>query len=306
MPLTSDIPLPLAVWLMHNEYDYVLDNPNYYSATELLKPTRSLVLGRQLPEPNEVDIAALIAPKFGTAIHDSIEKAWKSDNLADTLKKLNIPKSVKLDVHIEERAFKNVDEFTVGGKFDMVLNGVLHDFKTTSVYAYLTDSKDEDYKLQGSIYRWLNPDLITEDFININFIFTDWNKKESLIKSDYPKNKVASKCIQLMSIPQTDTWVRRKLKEIKENMHSISNQDRIIECTEKELWMTPPVFKYYASGDTSGRSTKNFSDANDAYKYKASKGSKGTIVMVPGEPKRCNYCPAINICLQYRRMTGHD
>ena len=40
---------------------------------------------------------------------------------------------------------------------------------------YQNQSKDREYRLQGSMYRWLNPKIITKDVFNINYIFTDFN-----------------------------------------------------------------------------------------------------------------------------------
>ena len=59
----------------------------------------------------------------------------------------------------------------VSGKYDLVLDGQLSDYKSTSVWTYIYGSKVEDYIKQGSIYKWLSPDKITSDYININYIF---------------------------------------------------------------------------------------------------------------------------------------
>ena len=79
-----------------------------------------------------------------------------------------------IPVYLEKRVEKEILGWTVTGQFDMVFNGQLIDFKTTGTYTYETKCKDNDYILQGSIYRWLSP-LITEDTIAINFIFKNIN-----------------------------------------------------------------------------------------------------------------------------------
>src|SRR5690349_11985097 len=67
------ISLPLAVWLLHDEYDYI-DRQNYISATGLMKPLRQIVLPKRIP-PDQLmpDVSEFIARKLGHAIHDSIE-----------------------------------------------------------------------------------------------------------------------------------------------------------------------------------------------------------------------------------------
>jgi hypothetical protein len=75
----SDIPLSIAVWLATDHYDYDPD-PNHLSATTLLRPLRQIILSRRLsPEDNPVELESLVNSRMGTAIHDSIEKAWKSN-----------------------------------------------------------------------------------------------------------------------------------------------------------------------------------------------------------------------------------
>ena len=72
----DNISLPLAVWLMHDDYDYD-SRTNVISATSLLKPTRALVLKTQHSElDKEVDIMSLVPSRMGSAIHAIAEQAW--------------------------------------------------------------------------------------------------------------------------------------------------------------------------------------------------------------------------------------
>ena len=72
----SNISLSLAVWLLHDEYDYV-NEPNYISVTTLMKPLRHIILPRRIPrELVETDVSDFIARALGHSLHDSIEKSW--------------------------------------------------------------------------------------------------------------------------------------------------------------------------------------------------------------------------------------
>lgn len=304
MLVDTSIPLPLAVWLMHDDYDYG-NEEKYISATQLLQPTRAIVLSAQVPEPDEIDLHKYIAPKMGNALHDSIEAVWKEpDNWNKAMMKLGYPSKLieKMDVHIEERMKRKFRGYTIGGKFDMVINGNLFDFKSTSVYTWINGDKDEDYQLQGSIYRWLNPELIQSEDVTICFIFTDWQQKEALYKEGYPSQRIKQKSIQLMSEPEVERWISNKLADIEQNARL--SQEEMCRCSDKELWRSLPKFKYYASGDISKRATRVFDTAAEAAAFKAGNKSKGTILMVPGEPKRCNYCYAAPICKQREEMFG--
>lgn len=316
MKLTNihGISLPLAVWLLHDDYDYNHD-PDYISATSLLKSTKQLILtNRVVHSEREVDISSFLASRFGNAIHDSIEKAWNKAG-ASALKKLGYPESVTekiavnpnqellnankdlIPVWIEQRTVKEFEGWKIGGKFDMVIEGRLFDTKTTSVYSYLLGNKDQDYALQGGIYRWLNPELITSDHIYIQFLFTDWQSSRARQDPNYPQTRALEYPVALPSLKETEQYISRKLKDLRKYWNA--PEEEIPECTDKELWRSDPVYKYFSDPNkTNGRSTKNFDSLGDANAYKASKGGKGVVITVPGEVKACSYCPAFDICKQ--------
>lgn len=320
MRLTNihNLSLPLAVWLLHDEYDHIYE-PNYISATSLLKSTRQLVLARRvIQEEREVDISSLLASRTGTAIHDSIEKAWVLSGQS-AMKKLGYPERVYSNVVVnpskeqiatnpdiipiwmEQRAFREITvgptTYKVGGKFDQIIDGRLFDAKTTSVYAYLLGRKDDDYAKQGGIYRWLNPELITDAHIYIQFIFTDWQKARSRNDANYPQTKAIEYPVEMPTLEETEKFIFNKLAEIQKFMNSPDEQ--IPLCTDKELWRGDTVYKYYADPNkTNGRSTKNFEDKSEAYAFMASKGGKGVVIAQAGDVRACEFCPAFNACKQ--------
>jgi hypothetical protein len=321
----SDISLPLAVWLLHDEYDYQNDE-NYISATKLMKPLRHLVLPHRIPEAEQraPDVQDYIASALGKSLHDSIEKAWttgyhKALKLLgytdDIINHVRINPSQSelaatpgcIPIYVEQRAKRTIKvngrAYVVGGKFDMVMEGKVMDNKSTSAYAWVFGGKDEDYRLQGSIYRWLNPDKITEDTIRINFIFTDWSAQDARANPKYPQSRVAYKEIPLLSVEETEQWVIWKLTQIQKYWKVPEAQ--VPECTEEELWRSAPKFKYYSDPTkTSGKSTKNFATLMEANQFwKADKGGKGIVITVPGEVKRCGYCEAFDACTQKDRYT---
>lgn len=310
--MQNDVPLGLAVWLVSDSYDYVLKE-NYLSATSLMRPVRATVLGSRVPSTDQKsDILDLVPSRIGTAIHDSVEKAW-SGNLVPKLLALGYPEkfahSVKVNpdtpegcfpVYIEQRAFKTIDGWEIGGKFDLVIDGVVQDVKSTSTYSWTSASKEDDYILQMSIYRWLNPDKITADYGVINYVFTDWKAHQALNDKDYPQSRVIGKQLPLMSIQDTEQWVRSRLNQITKYQSAL--QEKLPECTDKELWREAPKFKYYSDpSKTTGRSTKNFDSLAEASAYRASKGV-GVVLTVAGEPRRCLYCSAAPICEQRKRI----
>lgn len=314
----SDISLALAVWLLHDEYDHQT-KPNYISATALMKPLRHIVLGpRVTTEAKPADVEDFIARVMGTSLHDSIEKAWRVGH-EKALRKLGYSDSVIqrikvnptdeemagsnsiIPVYLEQRMFREFEGFTIGGKFDLVTDGVVQDAKSTSAYSWVHGGKDDEYRLQMSLYRWLDAAQprrkITEDFGRINFIFTDWQAAQARSNPKYPQKRVEHREIPLLTLEETENWVANKLSLIQRHRHTPENQ--LPHCTDEELWRSAPKYKYFADASkTTGRSTKNFDDMAEARMFQADKGGKGTILTVPGEPKRCSYCDAFPICTQ--------
>ena len=308
----SNISLAMAVWLAVDEYDYV-DKPNYISATSLLRSVRQFVLMKRIQTTGEqsIDISTRIANRMGTAFHDAIEKAWKKD-YKQALRDLGYPKRVVeavrinptdeelsediIPVYLEMRVEKEFNGWLIGGKFDMVMEGRLRDVKSTSVFAYLNKSNDEKFRMQGSIYRWLNPGKITHDHMYIDFLFVDWSANQAKGDKNYPQQKIIEYPLALKTVPQTEQYVASKLRAVEKYMDA--PEAEIPECTEEELWRSEPTYKYYKNPTKTARSTKNFDNLHDANLRLAEDGGVGIVVTVPGEVKACKYCPAFSACSQ--------
>lgn len=322
---SSGIDLPLAVWLAHDDYDYITGVDNYISATTLMKPLRHIILPPRVPAGlRAMDVADMIATSLGHAIHDSIEKSWKQGHRR-ALTLLGYPEDVveqiainptpeerrasnsMIPVYLEQRAMRTIDingvTYTIGGKFDFVAEGITNDFKSTSVWSWIKGSRDEEHRLQGSLYKWIHPDKITEDYIRIHYLFTDWQKAEKKRNPDTYPNRIEKKDVPLLTVQETENWIRNKLLLIEK--HKNSPEDQIPECTDEELWRSAPQHRYFSdpakASDPNARSTRNFDDLNEARRFMAEKGGKGVIVTKPGEVKRCDYCAAYEICSQKDR-----
>lgn len=305
------IPLALAVFLASDDYDY---ETGVISATSLIKPVRQLILPKRMkPEEIVIDISSLVSSRMGSSIHSGIEKAWNDP--VPALKALGYPKKVwenilinptkevlartpnAIPVYMEQRAYKEILGFKVSGKYDFVAEGKVQDFKSTSVYTYMNQTNVEKYILQGSIYRWLNPEIITEDTMMIHYIFTDWSKASALQNKDYPQSRVLTQRLKLLSVQETEQYILNKLTEYKHHLNSPENE--IPHCSEEDLWRKESVWKYYKDpSKMTGRSTKNFDNRHDAYIRLAEDGNVGIVVEVRGQVNACKYCAAFNICTQ--------
>lgn len=309
-----NIPLPLQVWMLADDYDYAQEE-KYISATTLLKPVKQIILNRRSKDINTtVDISTLISRSLGTGIHSSIEHAWLN-HYKDAFKALNYSDTVinriklnpdpntlskeDIPIYLEQRAVKEINGWKIGGKFDLVIEGQVNDYKSTKVFSYISGSNSDNYIKQGSIYRWLNPHIITEDTIKINYVFTDWQKVKSLGDPKYPKCPLTFKEYPLMSLDEIERFIVNKLELLDKYWNE--PEDKIPDCTDEELWRSATVYKYFSDASkTNGKSQKNFESREEANAHLMNKG-KGVVLAFPGSPKRCLYCNGFPICNQRKK-----
>lgn len=307
----AGIPLSLGVFLASDTYDHAT-SPYTISVTTLIRPLRQILLSFRVPsEDVQIDISSMINSRMGSAIHDSIERAWTT-NYKKAMKALGYPDKIiervkinpeynelkedDIPVYLERRSSKTVGKFTITGKFDFVAEGRVEDFKSTSTFTAMNNTNDEKYILQGSLYRWLNPKIITKDEMAIQWIFTDWSKTKALSDPKYPQQRTQQKIFPLMSIPVVESYVRRKLEQI--DQHWDTPEEDLPPCTDEDLWRGEPVWKYYKNPDKTTRSTKNFDNLHDARLRLIEDGNVGVIKEVPGQVTACKYCSAFSICTQ--------
>ncbi len=286
-----NLPQYLVDWLIHDNYDYNQD-PLTVSATTLMKPVRAYWLTARHGDTLEIDVSELVAARLGSAIHDSIERV-ETDN-----------------VFKEERVKKTVEiegvTFTVSGKYDILtLDGTkwtLRDIKTTSVWAYIYGGKDEDYRKQLSIYRWLlSGDREVEPVAFIDMIFTDWSSMKAKTEDNYPPQRIhPGYRIELMSLADTEAYIRERLSFFYK--FKDTNDTNLPFCTKEELWASEDSWAVMKPG--AQRATKVCDSKLAAVAYLAEKQIKADIQHRPGKVKRCKYCSAAPYCSQYKSLTA--
>lgn len=309
------ISLPMAVWLARDEYNHIPD-PTVISATGLMRPVKQILLSARIPcvpantpglEP-ATDISQLVASRIGTGLHNSIEDAWVN-NYEQALSDLGYPQKIidrvvinptepvvegQLPVYTELRTQKAVGDWNISGEFDFVMSGRVHDFKSTGTYTYTHKTNDKKYIQQMSIYKWLNPEIITDTHGAIQFIFTDWQALKAKTDKEYPKSKVLESIYPLWTVDQTEHWITSKLNVL-ETLADVP-EDEMPRCNDEELWRSPPKYKYYTKPD-SKRAWRTFDTMLEANQLLASRGS-GHVLEVGGTVKACKYCPAFSVCNQ--------
>lgn len=311
----GEVPLALAVFLASDYYDHSSD-PTEISATMLLRPLRQVVLPPRIPAGEGlVPLGNMMKSRMGAAIHDGIEKAWLLNHVP-AMRALGFPEKVikkvrvnpdqsdlepgDIPVYLEQRLKRKLGKWTITGKFDFIGEGRVQDFKSTSAFTYMKQTNADKYAQQGSIYRWLDPKKITEDVMDIHYIFTDWQQSRAQGSDGYPSKSFLRQTYQLMPLQETERFIKAKVDLIEK--HWDTPEPELPLCDDAELWRTEPQFKYYANPENANirgkRSTKNFDSRQDAVIFMSEKGGKGVIKEVPGQVTACKYCSAFAACSQ--------
>jgi len=275
-------------WLESDDYDY---DQNTLSATTLMKPARAYALAKQNWDNLEIDVSDIVASRYGTAIHDSVEK-------------------VKLrDCVQEQRLKKNIMNKIITGKFDILRKVAddqweLIDVKSTSVWTYIYGSKDEEYIKQLSIYRF----LATQNGYNVLpdakiwMVFTDWSQEKAKKNDDYPNTRIVIKPIKLWSEDQTMQYIAERIRILDDA--ASKKQEEMPRCTDEELWAEADVWQVKKEGRKTA--LKNCATEEEANDYigavKPEDRPKTSIELRKGMVKRCKYCTARKFCTQYREM----
>ena len=307
----SEVPLALAVFLASDSYDYD-DAPYTISATTLLKPLRQIILPSRIPAGGGlVNLADMMNSRMGAAIHDGIERAWKTnhraamqalgypDRIIDCIRVNPAKEEVNegiIPIYLEQRLSRKMGKWTITGKFDFIGEGRVQDFKSTGVWTYKHQVNNTKYTQQGSIYRWLDPEKIHQDEMDIHFIFTDWKSGMQKADPSYPPRRFHRQAFPLLSLSETERFITKKLQLI--DQYWDAPEVEIPECDAEDLWRSEPVFKYYKNPLKVARSTKNFDNAHDARIKLIEDGSVGAVREVPGQVTACKYCPAFAACTQ--------
>ena len=307
-----DLNLSMAVWLATDDYDHS-EVPNEISVTTLLRSPRQIILGKRMVEskiPIEIDISTRVASRMGTAIHDSLETSWRK-NYKQAMKDLGYSQDIinriiinpepatvtpdMLPVYLENRVKKPIGNHVLSGKYDFIGNGRLEDYKSTGVYSYIKGTNTEKFKKQGSMYKWLNPDIITDDEMTIQYVFFNWEEYKAT-QPNYPSFKIIAVPIKLLSLDEIETWMSEKLNLL-DSLQNIPEPELPL-CNAEDLWQSQSSFAYYHNPDKRARASKTFDDYYAAHNHLIQKGSCGVIVERPGQVRHCAFCGANSICTQ--------
>lgn len=275
-----NLPAPLVNAIKNDPYT---KGRSDISVTQLIQPPqiRRLLQGREVTE----DASELIWRLLGSAVHAILERAYPDTAI------------------VEKRLFAEVLGWIVSGQFDVYDNGILSDYKITSVYAYgkVKPEWENQLNLLAALCR---KNQMPVRRLEIVAIFRDWRRYEALAH-DYPEAQVAVIPVQLWTEEEAEAYMEERVR-----IHQLDTPPR---CSDEERWMQPEKWALMKKGQK--RAVKLFASSealfDHAEKYGVLERKIDELVWAkthyaehrPGAYRRCeDYCAASNVCEQWR---GH-
>lgn len=245
-----------------------------YSATESIKPPKEVWLKRRHFDNIEVDASDRIWALFGKAIHYVLEKGMDKNALQ------------------EEYLSAKILGKSLTGTPDHFIDGIITDYKLTTVWSIIYKSSYKSWEQQLNIYAFLlGLNGYEVNKLQVIALLRDWQKNKAM-SHDYPDDK-----IQIINF---DLWPKTKQRDFIEERIKLHESykktpdDEIPECSPEDRWQTADVFAVMKEGRKSA--IKLFADIDEA-KVLADTDDKYYIDERRGTNKKCiDYCECNQFC----------
>ena len=273
MKLTNKFDAPASIVAAIKADPYTKDGADF-SVTELISPPQVRRLWKKHEGEISIDVRDEVWKLLGKGVHAALEQAG--------------------DVGIKEHRFPAThDGTTISGAVDLIEDGVVTDYKVTSVFSVQKGLK-VDWESQLNLYAWLlRQNDITATSLNIVTICRDWMKSRAG-KPDYPDSPVVVLKVPVWSDERQDRYLDQRV--------SLHRQEATIPCTPEERWARGA---YEVIGGR-GR-PKPFNTRNHAIGY-VNEQDNPKLRVVEGNAKfiRCeSWCDVAQFCPQWQGA-GND
>src|ERR1044072_7811618 len=155
------------------------DKHSDISVTSAISPVRIRALKKRHKDKIQEDVINRIWSLFGQSVHSVIQRAEGKQSIA------------------EERLYHNMEGWTISGQIDLYEDGILSDFKVTSVYSFLLGQKDEwvqQTNMGAFLLREIGFDI---KGVQIVAILKDWSRRKAEFDPEYPQYAIIVKPMPL-------------------------------------------------------------------------------------------------------------
>lgn len=217
--LTNKFQLPNSIFRAIQNDPYSKGDADI-STTELINTPQIVALMRRHKDAIEEDVSERIWSLVGQAVHTILERAASDDVIA------------------EKRYFRDVLGWKISGAVDLIEDETLFDYKVTSVFAYIYDSRRKDWTAQANINNWLrSAKWGSVDKLQNVLILRDWVKSKSGT-GKYPDVQIVTVDLDLWDLKKAEDYVIERVK-IHQEAQKCSDEQLAVKfpCSTEDRWL---------------------------------------------------------------------
>jgi hypothetical protein len=256
------------------------------SATTLIDSPRVRLMRDHYAGDRQVDVADMIWPLFGTAVHHILESD-KSD-----------------DVILEERLYATVNDWTISGAIDhQKINRTsveITDYKCTSVWSVIHGKPEWENQLNVYAYLVQKNKGLRVSKIQICAILRDWNNRDAKFKPDYPKAPVVLVNVPIWSEEDRINYIKERVQLHQDAQMNYDLVQMFPPCSDEETWKRDDAWAVKKKGLK--RAMRVFNNEAEAKDFSEAQSLATEIEYRAGESVRCNgnYCGVAEFCSQFK------
>jgi hypothetical protein len=278
MKLTNRLNLPEPIVEAVRRDSYSKGEADF-SVTELLRPPRIAALERELGDHVEEDVSEHIYRLLG-------------QTMAVTLERAGVPeRRFIMEVAVDGKIY------SVSGKPDRFKDGLLQDWKLTTVWKAKGQACPPEFEEQLNLYgELMRSNSYEVRALEAVLILRDWSKLEMFRNEDYPRAQVATLSAPIWKRERAQAFARDRIR-----LH-LAARKRLPLCSGEERWAKADVYAVMRKGrKTAVRLLNNELAAKTYIQEKELNAAAHYVERRPGENTRCKfYCPVAKFCEQYQ------
>jgi len=253
----------------------------------LQRPKPGIVRASALPDSPQID--RLRRKHWDEIVIDVSNQIW---SLLGTSVHYVLEKGAPDDAFVEEEMIAVIDDVTLTAHSDLWHDGVISDYKVTSVFAFLLGEKPT-WIGQDNIYAWMWRKYgYPVKSLKIYAILRDWMRGKTLSDPDYPQIPFMEVPVPLWTMEEQERYIRDRI-----NIH----RDHTLGCTDLERWARPTTYACMKEGNK--KATRVFDTEEKAEAFIEGNKNKLNLIERKGTFARCegNYCNVSEFCEQWKK-----
>ena len=277
----TNLPAPLVAALRDDGYSRGQAD---ISATGLISPARKVALEEKHADLLTEDAADLAAILIGKAVHEKIA-AKATGELSDK-------KRLMMQVN-GWTVSGQTDHVDIGGEVVTIRDGIITDYKTTSVNEWKYGLKEERASQLNIYAELLRSHGYTVTGLSATLIFKDWAATRHAFEKDYPPHSIVEVDVPLWTQEQAQHYILERVLA-----HQAARRDPGVLCSEEERWVRT---KYAVVKGQNKRATRLFETQDEAEEF-ALTDPQYRVEIRGGEPVRCLYFCSVGrlgLCQQW-------